>query len=157
MPGAAIDKLAYLTCKGSGRIAALDALQDLRGLVPGRTLRVLALVPKDEACEHPDKACHGDACLLALGFYERLPAARDEAKTQGWLDPAVQRRVAQHHGICPYYLGQGMLRWADVLVGDVHHLFDSRGQLWGLMQALGWKRSVLVDEAHNLVERTRRM
>jgi DNA excision repair protein ERCC-2 len=49
------------------------------------------------------------------------------------------------------------VRWADVLVGDVHHAFDANGQLWGLMQALDWKLAVLVDEAHNLVERARQM
>jgi len=69
----------------------------------------------------------------------------------------AQRHVALRHGICPYYLGQELVQWADVVVGDVHHLFDSRGLLWGLMQALDWKLAVLVDEALNLVERARRM
>lgn len=157
MPGFGIDKIAYLTCKGTGRITALDALDTLRAGTGGRSLRVLTLVPKEEGCEHPDKACHPDACPLARGFYERLPAARQEAVSFGWLDAATQRRIAIRHGICPYYLGQELVRWMDVLVGDVHHLFDSKGQLWGLMQALDWKLSVLVDEAHNLVERARRM
>ena len=75
----------------------------------------------------------------------------------GWLDAAAQRQVALHHGICPYYLGQELVRWADVLVGDVNYLFDGNGLLWGLTQALDWKLAVLVDEAHNLVERARRM
>ena len=65
--------------------------------------------------------------------------------------------MALRHGVCPYYLGQELLRWADVLVGDVHHLFDSKGQLWGLMQALDWQLAALVDEAHTLVERARQM
>jgi hypothetical protein len=39
-------------------------------------LRVLELTARDKACEHPDKACHGDSCPLARGFYDRLPAAR---------------------------------------------------------------------------------
>jgi DNA excision repair protein ERCC-2 len=43
------------------------------------------------------------------------------------------------------------------MVGDVQHLFDASGLLWGLLQALDWKLAVLVDEAHNLVERARRM
>jgi DNA excision repair protein ERCC-2 len=60
------------------------------------------------------------------------------------MDAPAQRRIALRHGICPYYLGQELVRWADVLVGDVHHLFDSNGQLWGLMQALDWKVAVLV-------------
>ena len=157
MPGQGIDKLAYLTCKGTGRIAALDALEGLREGTAGRALRVLSLVPKEQACEHPDKACHGDACPLARGFYDRLAAARQEAVDEGWLDAAAQRRVALRHGLCPYYLGQELVRWADVLVGDVHHAFDPRGQLWGLSQALDWRVGLLVDEAHNLVDRARQM
>lgn len=157
MPGQRLDKIAYLTCKTSGRIAALDALQLLRRQMPGRALRVLTLVARDQACEHPDKACHGDACPLARGFYDRLPAARAEAAQLAWLDAAAQRQIALRHGICPYYLGQEMLRWTDVAVGDVHHAFDPKGQLHGLTQALDWRVGVLVDEAHNLVERTRQM
>jgi DNA excision repair protein ERCC-2 len=157
MPGQGIDKLAYLTCKGTGRLPALQALEGLRASAAGQALRVLAMVPKDQACEHPDKACHGDSCPLARGFYDRLDGARQEVVAQGWMDAAVQRSVALRHGICPYYLGQELVRWADVLVGDVHHYFDANGQLWGLMQALEWKLAMLVDEAHNLVERTRQM
>ena len=157
MPGHGIDKIAYLTCKGTGQLTALEALAGLRAGTAGRSLRVMTLVPKDQACEHPDKACHPDSCPLASGFYDRLPAAREAAVAEGWLDAAAQRRVALRHGICPYHLGQELVRWADVMVGDVHHLFDSRGQLWGLMQALDWQLAVLVDEAHNLVERARQM
>ena len=157
LPAQGIDKLAYLTCKGTGRITALEALDGLRAATNGRALRVVAMVARDQACEHPDKACHGDACPLARGFHDRLPAARHEAVAQGWLDAAAQRRIALRHDVCPYYLGQELLRWADVLVGDVHHLFDPKGQLWGLMQALDWKLAVLVDDPHNLVERARQM
>src|SRR5262249_35792353 len=103
------------------------------------------------------KACHGESCPLASGFYDRLPAARAEAVATGWLEPAAQRRIALQHGICPYYLGQELLRWADVVVGDVHHAFDPHGQLFNLAQAQDWKLALLVDEAHNLVERARAM
>ena len=129
----------------------------MRQNLPTGALRVLALVAKEQACEHPSKACHGDACPLARGFYDRLPAAREAAVAEAWLDPAAQRRIALQHGICPYYLGQELLHWADVLVADVHHAFDPNGQLMGLAQTLGWRIAVLVDEAHNLVERTRQM
>lgn len=157
MPRHGIDKLAFLTCKGTGRFAALEALQRMRDSIPGRPLRVLTLVPKDQACENPDKACHPQSCPLAAGFYDRLPAARLEALEAGWADPTAQRQVALRHGLCPYYLGQALVPWADVLVGDVNHLFDMGGVLWGLQQAYGWRLAVLVDEAHNLVERARQM
>lgn len=157
MPNQAIDKVAFLTCKGTGRLTAVDALARLREGTPGHALRVLVIVAKDAACEHPDKACHADSCPLARGFYDRLPAARAAAVAEGWLDAQAQRRIALAHGLCPYYLGQELLRWADVMVGDVHHAFDANGQLWGLAQSLGWRMAWLVDEAHNLVERARRM
>lgn len=157
MPAQQLDKIGYMTCKGTGRIMALDALHALRKATPGQHLRVLTLVAKEQACEHPDKACHGDSCPLASGFYDHLPAARAEAVAAGWLDPAAQRRIALKHGICPYYLGQELLRWADVVVGDVHHAFDPHGQLFNLAQAQDWRVALLVDEAHNLVERARSM
>jgi Rad3-related DNA helicase len=157
MPAQQLDKIGYMTCKGTGRIMALDALQTLRNATPGKHLRVLTLVAKEQACEHPDKACHGESCALASGFYDRLAAARQDAVAAQWLDPAAQRRIALRHGICPYYLGQELLRWADVVVGDVHHAFDPHGQLFNLAQAQDWKLALLVDEAHNLVERARAM
>ena len=157
MPAQALDKIGYMTCKGTGRIMALEALQTLRGAMPAPHLRVLTLVAKEQACEHPDKACHGDSCPLASGFYDRLDAARQEAVAAEWLDPATQRRIALKHHICPYYLGQELLRWADVVVGDVHHAFDPHGQLFNLAQAQDWKLALLVDEAHNLIERARAM
>ena len=157
MPGRQLDKIGYMTCKGTGRITALEALHALREHTPGRPLRVMTLVAKEQACEHPTLACHGDACPLASGFYDKLPAARAEAVAAGWLDAAAQRRIALQHGLCPYYLGQELLRWADVVVGDVHHAFDPHGQLYGLAQSQGWQLALLVDEAHNLIDRTRDM
>ena len=152
-----LDRLAYLTCKGTAQGPALEALAQLRRGLPQQPLRVLTLVAKEQACEHPDKACHGQACPLARGFYDRLPAARAQAAAEGWLDAAAQRRIAREHHLCPYYLGQELARWSDVLVGDVNHAFDGVALLWGLSQSLQWRLGLLVDEAHNLVERARQM
>jgi DNA excision repair protein ERCC-2 len=157
MPGQQLDKIGYMTCKGTGRITALEALHALREAAPTKALRVLTLAAKEQACEHPTKACHGDACPLANDFYDRLPAARAEAVQAGWLDAPAQRRIALRHDVCPYYLGQELLRWADVVIGDVHHAFDPYGQLYGLAQSQGWKLALLVDEAHNLIDRARDM
>ena len=159
-PGQGLDKLFFLTAKGSGRGLALDAVQALRAGPPQWPLRVLELVARDKACEHPDKACHGESCPLARGFYDRLPAARADAVAragQHTLDRALLRDTALDHQVCPYYLGQELARWADLLVGDYNHYFDSHALLHGLAQAQGWRVAVLVDEAHNLIERGRSM
>ncbi len=153
MPERGIDKLFFLTAKTPGRGVALEALHTVRGAHSGLSLRVLELVAKDKSCEHKDKACHGQSCPLAQGFYDRLPQARRAAAQRGWLDQQGLRTVALEHAVCPYYLGQEMVRWADVVVGDYNYYFDRSAMLYGLTQLNTWRISVLVDEAHNLYSR----
>ncbi|MDE1528494.1 ATP-dependent DNA helicase [Pseudomonas carnis] len=152
-----LDKLFFLTAKTPGRKLALDAAQVLYDSSPELSLRVLELVARDKACEHLDKACHGDSCPLAKGFYDRLPAARQAASKVRLLDQQSLRNVALAHQVCPYYLSQEMARWSDLIVADYNYYFDFGAMLFGLAQLNQWQVSVLVDEAHNLVERARSM
>ncbi|MEY4564701.1 MAG: hypothetical protein RLZZ618_3978 [Pseudomonadota bacterium] len=156
-PGEQLDKVFFLAAKTSGRALALDALAHMQRHTPSLPLRVLELVARDKACEYPDRACHGDSCPLARGFYDRLGAAREAALHEPVLDKAHVREVALAHQVCPYYLSQEMVRWADVVVGDYNYYFDHSALLHGLTQANDWRVGVLVDEAHNLVDRARRM
>ena len=185
MPGQKLDKLFFLAAKTPGRALALEALRTIAAphraapatadalaaggtveaapAVPGRTpLRVIELVARDKACEHPTKACHGDSCPLAKGFYDRLPAARQAAvgatpDAAPPLDRGGLRAIALAHEVCPYYLAQELVRWADVVVGDYNYYFDLGGMLHGLAHANDWRVGVLVDDAHNLVPRAREM
>ena len=185
MPGQKLDKLYFLAAKTPGRALALDALRTIcaphaagpetadalhagavveaAAATPRRTpLRVIELVARDKACEHPTKACHGDSCPLAKGFYDRLPAARQAAvgatpDAAPRLDRGGLRAIALAHEVCPYYLAQELVRWADVVVGDYNYYFDLGGMLHGMAHANDWRVGVLVDEAHNLVPRAREM
>lgn len=160
MPAQRLDKVFFLAAKTPGRKLALDALELVEKSTPGLPLRVLELVARDKSCEHPDKACHGDSCPLAKGFYDRLPAARLAAvqgSEAGALDRAATRRVALAHRVCPYYLAQEMANWADLVVGDYNYYFDTSALLHALTVNHQWRVSVLVDEAHNMVERARSM
>jgi Rad3-related DNA helicase len=154
-PSQRLDKVFFLAAKSPGRGLALEALATVSRT--GVPLRVLELVARDKACEYPGRACHGDACPLARGFYDRLPAARQAAVEGGVLDRARLRAVAADHGVCPYYLGQEMVRWADVVVGDYNYFFDFTAMLHGLTLANQWRVGLLVDEAHNLLDRARKM
>lgn len=185
-PGQSIDKIYYLAAKTSGRAMAIDALRKIGSSAIGGggggggssngggsdrvegvddpvaaaaslPVRVVELVARDKACEHPDKACHGDACPLARGFYDRLPAARADAVNTAILDQATMREIALRHEVCPYYLSQEMVRWSDVVIGDYNYYFDLNAMLYALMQVNQWRVSILVDEAHNLLERARAM
>lgn len=155
-PRQQLDKLFFLAAKTSGRRLALDALQSLQRSGAG-PLRVLELVARDKACEHPDRACHGDSCPLAKGFYDRLGAARAAALQRSMLDQAGLRDIALTHQVCPYYLSQELARWADVVVGDYNYYFDPNALLFGLTLSNDWRACLLVDEAHNLLERARGM
>lgn len=186
-PDQHIDKIFYLAAKTSGRRMAIDAIRqlcardvpdarmdadgeddgknndtpapghDARPMHAVTPLRVVELVARDKACEHPELACHGESCPLAKGFYDRLPAARDAAIGTPILDQSALRDVAREHAVCPYYLGQEMAKWSDLIVGDYNYYFDLNAMLFALAQANQWRVSMLVDEAHNLLERARGM
>lgn len=149
-----IDRIFYLAAKTTGRELALHALGALTATVK---LRVLELTAREKVCRYPDHACHGDSCPLAKGFYNRLPAARAEALERGVMTQKAIGAVAMNHTVCPYFLSQELARWSDVIVGDYNYYFDQSAFLYGLAQEQGWRVGVLVDEAHNLVERARRM
>ena len=157
-----LDKVFFLTAKGTGHglaLAALDTFNTQLKEQPSRCqLRVLDVQARDKVCEHPDKACHGDSCPLAQGFFDRLPAARAAAieHSQPW-DAEAVRSVARANHVCPYYLAQELVRWSDVVVADYNYYYDTTAMLYALTQAEQWKVGVLVDEAHNLLERARRM
>ncbi|WP_321814556.1 MULTISPECIES: ATP-dependent DNA helicase [unclassified Paraburkholderia] len=160
-----IDKVLFLSAKSSGRQLALDALDTLANAQNDASdetnaplpLRVLELVARDKACEHPELACHGQSCPLARGFYDRLPAAREAALARVHLKRDALREVAREHAVCPYYLGQELARWSDVIVGDYNYYFDVSAMLFMLGAHNQWRMSLLVDEAHNLPERARAM
>ena len=156
-PGQNLDRLFFLTAKTPGRRLALDALSLLRNQQEAMPLRVLEHVARDKACEYPDRACHGESCPLASGFYDRLPAARLEALQSSWLTQQQVRDVAIRHQVCPYYLSQELCRWVDVVVCDYNYYFDMTALLFGLTVMNEWRVTLLVDEAHNLLERARAM
>jgi Rad3-related DNA helicase len=156
-PGKQLDRLFFLTAKTPGRRLGLDALATLRSQETNMPLRVLEHIARDKACEYPDRACHGESCPLAQGFYDRLPAARKAALQLNWLDQQAVRKVALAHQVCPYYLSQELCRWSDVVVCDYNYYFDMTALLYGLTVLNGWRVTLLVDEAHNLIERGRGM
>lgn len=157
MPEAKLDKVFFLTAKSAGRVLGLNAVRSIQKSNPQLQLRTLELVSREKSCEHPDKSCHGESCPLANRFYDRLASARLDALSIGMMDKAATRRVALSHQVCPYYLAQDLANWSDVVVGDYNYYFDLYAMLYAGTVLNEWKVSILVDEAHNMVERARKM
>ncbi|OXH81021.1 hypothetical protein CA830_42010, partial [Burkholderia multivorans] len=75
----------------------------------------------------------------------------------GLLDRDTVRAAALAHDVCPYYLAQELARWSDMVIGDYNYYYDGSAMLYTLAQQNQWRIGVLVDEAHNLLDRARKM
>ena len=169
MPVRKLDKIYFLSAKSSGRLLATEALERCKGgssadksephaaAKPHAVIRVVELIAKAKACLHPGKACTGSTCPLAAGFFDRLPIARAEWVQSDASDAGAVTAAARNHDICPYYLAQELVSWADVVVADYNYYFDSSASLHSTMVEYEWRVGVLVDEAHNLIDRARTM
>jgi DNA excision repair protein ERCC-2 len=149
-----IDRLYLLSNQNTGKTLWQDALAQLS---VQDHIRMVQLDAKQNACDHPDLACHGESCPLARGFFDKLPAARQDAASSQWLDSTTLAAIAAKHDLCRYYLAQEMARWSDIIIADINHLLDQQALLYALQQQNNWRVSVCIDEAHNTIERARGM
>lgn len=149
------DRIAYITAKTVGRRTAEETLEIFRG--GGMSLVALTLTAKERVCFSPGKACHGDDCRYARGYYDRLPGAMTAAIRSPSLQQADIETLARQFDICPYQLALDLLPWVDLVIADLHYVYSLSATIGGLMQQDSRRWTVLLDEAHNLPERARRM
>ena len=115
----------------------------------------MTLTAKDKICFNPDKACNGDACAFARGFYDRIDDALEELFRRDELTREVIESVAEAHHLCPFELSLELARWADLVVCDYNYVLDPRAYLRRLFDDGAGDYTFLIDEAHNLVDRAR--
>ena len=149
-------KVFYVTAKTPGRLAAQAALQKLRDT--GVQVRSVSLTAKAKICFAPDASgCDAAACPFRKGYYDRYkPAMRELLATQR-LDSDNISIVARKHQVCPFELSLDVSNWVDVVIGDYNYVFDPIVMLQRYFGEGRAKHVVLVDEAHNLVDRSREM
>ncbi|WP_317931219.1 ATP-dependent DNA helicase [Halioxenophilus sp. WMMB6] len=152
-----VKQVVALSAKGSGQQVLLSALAVLRGVGLAPSLVQLTakakLCPCRVASAPPDEE---ENCPRCIGFYDRLPAARDEALAVGWLDSPTISAIAERHQICPFELALQMLPWMAWVVCDLNYWYDPMVRL-SLFDQDNNQRLLLVDEVHNLPERGRAM
>ena len=149
------DCVVFAAARVSGRRAAEDTVAHF--VAAGYRGSALTLTAKESICFSPGKACHGDDCRYARGYYERLPAAREAALEAERLDREGVERLAREHTLCPWQLALDLAPWMELVVADLHHIYSLTP---GLLERMGEgdrRCSVLLDEAHNLPERARQM
>ena len=154
----ALDRLLFVTARGTGQRAALDALGRLAAQAE---LSAVVLTAKERICFVPGAPCDPAHCAYARGYYERLPAARRALLEGGLARRGRIEAVARAHRVCPFALSVEAASWADVVVCDYNYVFDPVAQLTRLRnEALrpgAGRIGLIVDEAHQLGERVRDM
>jgi len=148
-------KIFFLTARTTGRFAAEYALDELRSA--GLKLKSLTITAKDKTCFNPESACSPEECEFARGHYDRVNGAlNDIFDQQAFTRPAVEQ-TARDHRVCPFELALELSLWADCVICDYNYAFDPRVYLRRFFLEENGDYTFLIDEAHNLVDRSREM
>lgn len=148
-------KIFYLTAKTPGRLAAEQALDDLRGA--GLSLGNVTLTAKEKICFCPPVNCDPEVCPFARDYFGKVRQALGELdRRQAFTRPVVEA-VARQYEVCPFELSLDLALWVDCIICDYNYAFDPRVALQRFFEVTTEPYIFLVDEAHNLPDRARSM
>jgi DNA excision repair protein ERCC-2 len=151
-----IERLFYLTAKTITREAAQEAFKLMES--QGLALKVVTLTAKEKICFQEEIKCQPDVCPFAAGYYDRInDAVLDILTHENNMDRTTIETYARKHRVCPFEFSLDVANACDVIICDYNYLFDPRVALKRFWEEDKKKTVVLVDEAHNLVDRAREM
>lgn len=150
------DRIFYLTAKTITRQVAEDALKSLSG-EKGAQVKSVTLTAKDKICFLTERNCTPEHCPFANGYYDRINEGLwDLLHHENQITRPIIEKYAKKHTLCPFELSLDVSLWCDVIVGDYNYLFDPTVYLRRFFEEEE-NYYFLIDEAHNLVARSREM
>jgi DNA excision repair protein ERCC-2 len=150
-----VDRLFYLTAKTVTQALAEKSFDDLRAA--GLRFRTVTLTAKEKLCVRDGAPCNVLDCPLAIGYYDRLkPALREALASEALTRPRIEE-LARVHGLCPHEFSLDISDWVDAVICDYNHAFDPRASLKRHFGENNDAKVLLIDEAHNLLDRAREM
>ncbi|MCP5051460.1 MAG: ATP-dependent DNA helicase [bacterium] len=153
------EKFFYLTAKTTGRMIAQTSLDDLRA--KGLKLKSLTLTAKDKICfnSEPGRSCNMEECEYAKGYYDRINEAVETVFQQDALTREVIEEGARQFNVCPFEFSLDLSLSVDGVICDYNYAFDPRVYLRRFFgeEAADNNFTFLVDEANNMVDRSREM
>lgn len=150
------DKLFYLTAKGSGKNAPLEAIKLLES--NGLKIKVIDITAKRKICNNNQKHCNPDDCPFAMGYFDKLKAATLEIfEHNDVFDANIILSVSNKHKICAFEFSLYLSYFCDLVIADYNYVFDPKAHLIRYFDDDTYKPKVLVDEAHNLISRSKEM
>jgi len=148
-------KIFYLTARSTGRKIAEKTLQELN--VKGIKIKSVTLTAKEKICFNPEKNCNGKECQFARGYYDRLSKAQDAIFSRDTFTMEDIAAISLTFSLCPFEFSLELSLWADCIICDINYVFDPRVFLKRYFTTNSNAYTFLIDEAHNLVDRSRDM
>jgi len=149
-------KVFYLTAKTITRTVAEESIRLLEN--KGLHLKSVTLTAKDKICFEKDATCNPDECQYAKGHYDRVnETIYAILQMHDQLDREMIEKYARHYLVCPFEMQLDLTEWADMVICDYNYVFDPRVSLKRYFEEKRESFTFLIDEAHNLVDRSREM
>lgn len=151
------ETLFYLTAKTITGTVAWEAFHTLRE--NGLKFKVTAITAKEKLCFLDSPECTPEKCPYAKGHFDRVNDAVYELwTTEEVYSREVIRAHAEKWQVCPFEMCLDLSVWVDGVICDYNYAFDPNVHLKRFFgENISGDYILLIDEAHNLVERGREM
>lgn len=149
-------KIFYLTAKSSGKLNARKAIQILKE--KGLSLIDILITAKEKICPLKERNCNPDECPYARGYYNKINDVIKEALMLfNSFDFDTIKSISEVHQVCPFELELDLSLFSDVIICDYNYMFDPLSYMKRYFDEDSSHYLALVDEAHNLISRSRDM
>ncbi|QCH27903.1 ATP-dependent DNA helicase [Clostridium tyrobutyricum] len=151
-----LSTIFYLTAKTTTRATAEETLKIMfeRGL----RLKSITITAKEKVCLNDDTACNPEHCEYARGHYNRVNEAIFEIiNSEDLITRDKIIKYSKKFQICPFEFCLDTALFCDYVICDYNYAFNPRVYLRRFFDESSEKNVLLIDEAHNLVDRSRDM
>lgn len=149
-------KIFYITAKTTTKEIANNTLRIMRE--KGLNLRSVNITAKEKCCKMEEKKCIPEYCPYANGYFDRVNIALKEAlKHKEEYDLEYINKLSEEYNICPFEFSLELSNFCDVVICDYNYIFDPQASLKGILEVKSKDYTILIDEAHNLLDRGRSM
>lgn len=150
------NKIFYITAKTTTREIANNTLRIMRE--KGLNIRSVNITAKDKCCKMEEKKCIPEYCPYANGYFDRVNMALKEAlKHKEEYNLEYINKLSDEYNICPFEFSLELSNFCDVVICDYNYIFDPQASLKGILEGKAKDYTILIDEAHNLLDRGRSM
>lgn len=148
------ERIVYLTPKTINREVAEDTFSKLRE--KGLEFKNITLTAKEKSCCNESFDCNPDRCIYAKDYYGKVKKAiLYVLENEKSISLEILKKYAEKYKVCPFELSLDLSMYCDGIICDYNYIFDPRVSLNRLLE--NGNNIVLIDEAHNLIDRSRNM